>query len=95
MTRVTKFLTQSAIAAIIGMSAVAATATAASAYVVCNRYGDCWQTSQRYHFPIHLGVRYQDGSDNYWHRHHQGHRWHDDNNRDNGYWDRDRSWHNY
>jgi len=31
-----------------------------------NRYGDCWQTTQRYHFPIHLSVRYQDGNENYW-----------------------------
>lgn len=87
MTRIGKLLTQSAIAALIGVGAIATTATTASAYTVCNRYGDCWQTTHRYHFPIHLSVRYRDGSDNYWRHHHHGYRWHDEGYRDNGYWD--------
>ena len=95
MTQLRNLLLQGSIAAIIGAAAIASTITTASAYVACNRYGDCWQTTQRYHFPIHLSVRYRDRSDNYWRRHHYGYRWHDDGNRDNGYWDNDRSWHNY
>jgi hypothetical protein len=99
MTSFSKLLANGAIATLIGVSSIAATTTTASAYVACNRYGDCWQTTQRYHYPVHLSVRYRDGSDNYWRhywrRHHHGYRWHDEGNRDNGYWDSDRSWHNF
>ena len=95
LTKLSKLLTTGAIAAIMGVGAVAATTTTASAYTACNRYGDCWQTTQRYHFPVRLSVRYRDGSDNYWRHHHRGYRWHDEGNSDNGYWDNNSSWHNY
>ena len=40
-----KLMLQGAAAAIFGVAALAGTATTASAYVVCNRSGDCWHTS--------------------------------------------------
>jgi hypothetical protein len=38
-------------------TAAMAVASPASARVVCNRYGDCWQTNTRYSYPRDMGVR--------------------------------------
>jgi len=37
--------------------ALAASASPASARVVCNRYGDCWRTQETVVYPRALGVR--------------------------------------
>jgi hypothetical protein len=40
---------------------MAATATIASADVVCNSYGECWQTRERYDvkiYPPELGIQF-------------------------------------
>ena len=44
--------------ALSGAGALMALAAPASAYVVCNREGDCWHTEGRYNRP---GVSFEDG----------------------------------
>jgi hypothetical protein len=43
-----KTLSMAALAALLGIGTLVATAGSASAYVVCNGYGDCWHTDQQY-----------------------------------------------
>jgi hypothetical protein len=45
-----------AIAAVLGASALALTATSASAYVVCNRNGTCWHERNSYAYQPAFGV---------------------------------------
>lgn len=63
---------------------VAATTAPASAYVVCNREGDCWHTETRYRYPG-IGFTFHPddwyfhqtwGSDRHWREY----------NRGRGYW---------
>jgi hypothetical protein len=58
MTHIRKLLTTSAIAALVGVGALAATSSAASARTVCNRDGDCWHESTQYDYPATLGVKF-------------------------------------
>ena len=51
-----KLLLQGAFAALIGAGGLAATTTSASAYVVCNRAGDCWHTTERYNYRPGFGI---------------------------------------
>lgn len=82
------------LAAIIAGAGITATAGSAAAYVVCNRFGDCWHTDTRVHFP---GVRLTFHADSWW-DHHKANRhytWHElDSSRDwhHGYWDHG-AWH--
>ena len=90
MTLTRKLLATGALAASLGMTL----ATPASAYVTCNREGDCWRTETRIHFP---GVTLSFHDDRWWerHRHDRHYSWHDfDNDHDwhHGYWDRG-EWH--
>jgi hypothetical protein len=68
--------------AIVGAGALAATAGTASAYVACNRHGDCWHTTERYHYRPHFGVRVHD--ENWRWRSHERYRWREHAGR--GYW---------
>lgn len=68
--------------AIVGAGALAATAGTASAYVACNRYGDCWHTNERYAYRPHWGIRVH-GDDWRW-RAHERYRWREHAGR--GYW---------
>jgi hypothetical protein len=77
-----KLMTTGAVAALIGIGALAATSTAASAYTVCNRYGDCWNERTRYTYPGTLGVRFY--GDNYRYDRHRYH-WRD-HHEGRGYW---------
>jgi hypothetical protein len=82
------------LAATLAVSGVAATAGSASAYVVCNRFGDCWHTDSRVHFP-HVRLTFH--PDSWWERHklNRHYTWHDvDSNHDwhHGYWDHG-TWH--
>lgn len=70
MTNFRKLMTTGAVAAMLGIGALAATTTAAEARTVCNREGDCWQETTRYDYPATLGVRFY--NDNWRHR-----TWHD------------------
>ncbi len=56
-------------------------ANSASAYVACNRGGDCWHTTERYNYRPGFGISIHD--DNWkWRGHH--YRWHEHDGR--GYW---------
>ena len=50
-------LSTGVVAVLIGIGAFVATAGTASAYVVCNRFGDCWHSDQRYRYTPSIGVR--------------------------------------
>ena len=55
---------------VVGAGALMALAAPASAYVACNRDGDCWHTESRYSAP---GVRFAyHPNDWYFHRHWEG-----------------------
>ncbi len=81
-----KLMLQGAAAAIIGVAALAGTATTASAYVVCNRAGDCWHTSERYNYRPHFGVVVHDDNWRWRDRDHdrRHYRWREHDGR--GYW---------
>ena len=78
-----KLLTGGAIAALVSISALAATSTAASARTVCNRDGDCWHESDRYQYPATFGVRFHNDR---WHRDHHDHYHWRDNHDGRGYY---------
>lgn len=42
--------TTAALAAVLAIGAVTATAGSASAYIVCNRYNECWHVHNRVHY---------------------------------------------
>ena len=55
------------LSAALALGGLAATAGGASAYVACNRFGDCWHTETRYAPP---GVRFDYHPDDwYFHQH--------------------------
>jgi hypothetical protein len=77
------------LAAAIALGGIATTAGSASAYVVCNRFGDCWHTDTRVHFP-HVRLTFH--PDNWWERHkiNRHYTWHDTaggHDWRHGYWD--------
>jgi hypothetical protein len=78
------------LAGLMAAGAVTATASSASAYVVCNRAGDCWHTHAR---PAYGPGYILHGDDWYFHRtwagdpHYRWHEWHDGR----GFW-RDGVW---
>ena len=77
-------------AALLGTIGLAVSAPAASARVVCNREGDCWQTRSKYRYPSALGVRVY--SDRYARPEYRERRWRDshrtyrDERHDRGYY---------
>lgn len=74
-----------AAAAVLGAGALIATAQTASAYEVCNRWGECWHTDYRYHYSPGLHIRFY--SDGWYNRRHWGnrYRWRE-NHEGRGYW---------
>lgn len=70
----------SALAGLLAAGAVTATATSASAYVVCNRDGDCWHTHARvvrdgwaYHpDDWYFHRTWNDDRDHHWREYHEG-----------------------
>ena len=80
-----KILRSIAMAALVGAGALVASANSASAYVVCNRWGECWHTDTRYSYAPRLHVRFYD--DGWYRRHHWRHRYHwRDAHEGRGYW---------
>jgi hypothetical protein len=74
--------TKVTLAALIGASAIALTATNASARIVCNTEGDCWHVHSEFNYPPEAGLvvhpdnwRWRQGEHFAW-REHEGH----------GYW---------
>jgi hypothetical protein len=76
MTSVRKLVATCATTALIGVGALVASASSASAYTVCNRWGECWNERVRYDYPYSLGVRYYDDDNWYWRHRHNGWRHH-------------------
>jgi hypothetical protein len=62
-----RILAAASVVALTGLGLVA-TAVPASAYVVCNRAGDCWHTEKRYHYGPEIGATYHN-DDWYFHQH--------------------------
>jgi hypothetical protein len=82
-----KTLGKVAFAAVMGASALALTATDASARIVCNAEGECWHVRNNYVYRPELGlVIHEDNwqwgpTEHYrWHEHHGRGYWH------NGLW---------
>jgi hypothetical protein len=73
MENVMKVLRTIAAVALLGAGVLVASASSSSAYVVCNRWGECWHTGYRYHYAPGLRVRFYD--DNWYSRHHWRHRY--------------------
>ena len=77
-----KLLVQGALAALLGVGALAATAGSASAYIACNGHGDCWHTTSRYTYRPAWGVTVHD--DNWRWAARDRYRWREHTGR--GYW---------
>jgi len=82
---------KSALVAAAAFGAIAATASAASADVACNRWGECWHVRDHYtNYPVALGITFHeegwkgDGT-RHW-------RWRHDMADDHGYYSHGR-WH--
>ena len=80
-----KVLGRIASAALFGAGVLIASMDSASAYVVCNRWGECWRTPYRYQYAPGLRVRFYD--DGWYRRHHWRHRyrWREEHE-GRGYW---------
>lgn len=77
------------------LAAAATMSTAASADTVCNRDGDCWQTSQRYtNYPSTLGVTFYNARWASSHRHDRKYHWRENQKDDHGYYDHG-EWHTF
>jgi hypothetical protein len=76
-----KLLLQGALAALLGAGAVIASAGSASAYIVCNRDGDCWHTHNRHHYRFAWGITVHP---DHWRWRGDHYRWHEHAGR--GYW---------
>ena len=89
-----KHLAHIAMACAFGAGLAVAVSSPASAYVTCNRHGDCWHTEDRVRFPgVSLSFhndswrdRHRDSKNMHWHDADNDHDWHQ------GYWDRG-TWH--
>lgn len=84
-----KIVKQPLLAATLALGGLSIAAGSASAYVACNRFGDCWHTDTRVHFPH---VRLSFHNEKWWERHRTNSRytWHEtDSSHDwhHGYWD--------
>ncbi|HEX4301801.1 MAG TPA: hypothetical protein VHZ78_03350 [Rhizomicrobium sp.] len=89
-----KLMATGAVAAVLGIGALAATTTVAEARTVCSRFGDCWQETTRYDYPATLGVRFYNDSWRHdrWHDRDSWNRYHwRDHHDGRGYW-RDGVW---
>jgi hypothetical protein len=87
LTRLKSSLAKSALILAVAGGIVAATASAASAGVACNRFGECWHVGGHYtNYPTALGVVFHDDA---WRTAHMHGRWHwrDDRPDDHGYYD--------
>ena len=58
-------------------------ATAASADVACNRWGECWRVNDRFSYPGRVGIRLH--SDEWGNRYHRNYHWRRDRD-DRGYY---------
>ena len=86
-------LKTSALAAVLAAGATIAMSSAASAEIVCNRYGDCWHVSQRYTaYPTTLGIQFYNDDWRASHESDNQYHWRDDPKDDHGYYENG-EWH--
>jgi len=92
VTRLKSTLVKGALIAAVAAGTLAATATTASAYVACNRFGECWRVHDRYtNYPTGVGIIIH--QDNWRWGRHDHYRWrHDRDGR--GYY-RNGAWFNF
>lgn len=84
MTRLIKAVKISVVAAVAAGGLAAMSASPASAYIACNRAGECWRVHDRYDYPPHLGIILHPDD---WRDHHRGHfRFREDRD-ERGYYD--------
>ena len=76
------WLKSTVLTAMAAVGVIAATAPSASAYIACNRYGECWHVHQRWAYPRGAGIVFH--ADN-WRFARRGWRWAGDRD-DRGYW---------
>ena len=85
MTRLIKGVKISVVAAVAAGGLTAMSATPASAYIACNRAGECWRAHDHVDYPSHLGIVIHPDS---WRDHHRGHiRFRDGHDNDHGYFE--------
>lgn len=77
------------LSALVATGALVATAQTASARVVCNSYGDCWRTSERYDYKPAWGLRVYDDNWRWSARDNHRYRWRDHHR---GYYGRNGVW---
>jgi hypothetical protein len=68
--RAIKLFKHTVLTAALAAAGLAGSVGNASAYVACNRFGDCWHTDARVHFP---GMRLIFHPDSWWDRHKNNH----------------------
>ena len=87
MRRLNSHLKSGALAAVVAIGALAATATTANAYIACNRAGECWRVANRVVYPANLRVVIYPDT---WRKAHPRARWLADrpDKDDRGYYDR-------
>jgi hypothetical protein len=89
MNSLKKSLRTGSLAVILAAGSMAAMISIASADVVCNSYGECWQTKERYAvtvYPTELGVQFYA---NDWRKSHENdakYKWMKDRDDDHGYY---------
>jgi hypothetical protein len=86
MTRLIKAVKISVVAAVAAGGLAAMSASPASAYIACNRAGECWRVNDRFDYPAQLGIviHPDDWRD---HHRHDHYRFREDRD-DRGYYDR-------
>jgi hypothetical protein len=97
MRDVNKSLKSGMIAAVLAASTLVTTGTVASADVVCNSYGECWNTSQRYGitiYPPELGIQFYGDDWRESHRDDPKYKWMKDRDDDHGYYSHG-EWHEF
>jgi hypothetical protein len=95
MYNVKNLLGTAALAAVLTAGTMAATTTVASADVVCNSYGECWHTGQRYTtYPSGLGVQFYNDDWGVSHRTDTQYHWLAEQKDDHGYYEHG-TWHSF
>jgi hypothetical protein len=73
-------------AALLGATAIAFTATSASAYIVCNREGECWHVKHRHEYHPEFGLVIHTDDWRWRDRDRDHYRWREHEGEGRGYW---------
>ncbi|MHB8527897.1 MAG: hypothetical protein ACYC8V_00090 [Caulobacteraceae bacterium] len=88
MTGLKRALAKGALMTMVAGGVLVASATAASADVACNRWGECWRVREHYTtYPTTVGILFHD--DAWYAAHHHDRHWHwrKDRDDDHGYYE--------